>query len=136
MTIFTTAIYAGLLGLLLLALSYNVSRVRRRRQIGLGHGEHDDLLRAIRAQGNFVEYVPMALILLLSVEMLAYRGWVTHLMGISLVVARLFHAWGISQHSGKSTGRIVGIALTWGTILVGSLLVLGGALVGFSTSYE
>ncbi|MGL5482900.1 MAG: MAPEG family protein, partial [Aeromonas veronii] len=53
-----TLIYAGLLGLLFLGLSFWV--VKRRAQFGvmIGQGEAPELLAAIRAHGNFAEYVP------------------------------------------------------------------------------
>jgi drug/metabolite transporter (DMT)-like permease len=60
-----TALYAGLLGLLVLILSYRVSRLRLTYRVGTGDGGHDDLGRAIRVQGNAMEYVPLGLVLLL-----------------------------------------------------------------------
>jgi uncharacterized membrane protein YecN with MAPEG domain len=136
MTILNTAIYAALLGLVLLALTWNVMRLRRVRAVGIGHGEHEDLHRAIRAHGNFVEYVPMALILILSVELLAYRAWVVHALGMALVVGRIVHAYGLARSSGASTGRAVGIGITWLVIFVASVMTLIGALVGMFTAYE
>jgi uncharacterized protein len=136
MTILITAIYAALLGLLLLALTVNVSRLRRARRVGIGHGEHEDLHRAIRAHGNFVEYVPMALILLLSVELLAYRAWIVHGLGMALVIGRLLHGYALTRYAGPSAGRAAGIGLTWLVILAASLLTLCGSLVGMFTPYE
>jgi uncharacterized protein len=136
MTILNTAIYAALLGLVLLALTLNVVRVRRERRVGIGHGDYEDLHRAIRAHGNFVEYVPMALILLLSVELLAYRAWVVHALGIALVVGRIVHGYGLARSSGASAARSFGIGVTWLVILVASVMTLLGALVGMFTAYE
>src|SRR4051812_28894833 len=122
MTILNTAIYAALLGLVLLALTLNVVRVRRARRVGIGHGEHEDLHRAIRAHGNFVEYVPMALILILSVELLAYRAWVVHALGVALVVGRLVHGYALARFAGQSAGRSFGIGLTWLVIFIASVM--------------
>lgn len=136
MNILNTAIYAALLGLVLLALTFNVVRLRQSRKVGLGHGGHEDLHRAIRAHGNFVEYVPMALILILSVELLAYRAWIVHALGTALVVARILHAAGLARSSGTTAGRAIGISITWLVILAASLLTLAGAVVGMFTAYE
>lgn len=64
-----TLIYAGLLGLLFLGLSFWV--VKRRAQFGvmIGQGEAPELLAAIRAHGNFAEYVPLTLLLMALCEL-------------------------------------------------------------------
>jgi uncharacterized membrane protein YecN with MAPEG domain len=61
MLIITTLI-ACILAALFLRLSFGVIRLRRHHKVGLGSGGVDDLERAIRAQANFAEYVPIALI--------------------------------------------------------------------------
>lgn len=64
-----TPLYAALLGLLLLGLSLVVVRLRRKHRVPTGDGGHADLARAIRVQANFVEYVPLTLLLLFMLEM-------------------------------------------------------------------
>jgi len=109
-------LFAGLHGLLLLALSAQVSRVRYRLKAGLGDGTNNVLARWIRVQGNFVEYVPMALLLLALLEISgAPSAWILA-GGSALLVGRLLHAWGLSRHAGTSTGRFIGTALTWGVL--------------------
>ena len=56
--------YAGLLGLLLVALSAQIVLARRRYRVGLGAGAEEGMQQAIRVQANFVEYVPYAVMLL------------------------------------------------------------------------
>jgi uncharacterized membrane protein YecN with MAPEG domain len=58
-----TPLYAGLLALLYLVLSYRIV-VLRRNKVSLGDGGNPILQRRIRAHGNFSEYVPMILIML------------------------------------------------------------------------
>jgi len=116
-----TAFYAGLLGLLLLALSYLVARQRLRKKVSTGDGGHPALAGAIRAHGNFTEYVPLGLILILLTEVTGQGDLTTHLLGAGLVVGRLLHAYGLSTYpQGKSFGRMWGILLTWGVILAAS----------------
>src|SRR5579862_5269001 len=57
----------GLLGLLATALTIHVGRVRSAKQIFLGDGGDREMLTAIRAHANFIEFVPLALILILTV---------------------------------------------------------------------
>lgn len=124
-----TLFYAGLSGLILLALSYQVVSLRRRFQVGLGSGEQPELERVIRVHANFCEYAPLALVVLLALEVSgALPAAVLHLLGLSLVVGRFLHAWGLSRTSGVSRGRFVGTLLTWLMLLAGSLLAVGMAL--------
>ncbi|TNE62273.1 MAG: hypothetical protein EP335_13320, partial [Alphaproteobacteria bacterium] len=59
-----TLITASFIGLLLIYLSYNVTKHRTRAKVSIGDGGDQDLLHAIRAQANLAEYAPIALILL------------------------------------------------------------------------
>lgn len=126
-----TALYAGLLGVLLLVLSYRVSMYRRRYSVSLGDGGHKDLHAAIRVQGNFVEYVPTALILLVLVELSGRQPAIVHGLGAALFLGRVLHAQGlIANPGGKSPGRMIGILLTWAMLLVTSVLLIMGAVAG------
>ena len=117
-------LYAGLLGLLLIALSARVSIVRRRLNVGLGTGTSDAMLRAVRAQANFAEYVPLALLLLVLAEITGLPSAAVHAAGILLLVSRVLHAQGLAQSSGVTFGRFYGIAGTWLVIAGLSLWLL------------
>lgn len=124
-----TLFYAGLAGLLLLGLSFQVVALRRRFSVGLGSGEHAELERVIRVHGNFCEYAPIALLLLLVLELSgALPGAVLHALGIALILGRVLHAWGLSRTAGVSRGRFIGTLLTWLMLLAASLLAIGIAL--------
>lgn len=113
--------FAGVHVLLLLAFSAQVSRWRGRAKANLGDGGNAALTRWIRVQGNFVEYVPLALLLLALLEIAGTsRAWLLA-GGSALLAGRLLHAWGLSRHAGVSVGRFVGTALTWGMMLVAAL---------------
>lgn len=127
-----TTFYAGLLGLVALALAYMVVRNRRRARVGLGAGGDAALERAMRVHANFVEYVPLVLILMGLLELSgAPAGWL-HACGVSFVVARVAHAVGLSRHSGTSRGRFFGTAVTW-VVLLG--LALRAVWVGASAIF-
>ena len=82
------------------------------------------LARAIRTQGNFTEYVPLALLLILVLEVLGTRPIVLHGLGLALVLARLAHLQGFGLSKGTSGGRTIGAAGTFGVIIVASVLAL------------
>lgn len=116
-----TTVYAAVFGLLLILLSDLVSRTRKRSRVSLGHGDDPELERTMRAQGNFVEYVPLGLLLLLLMELMGAPSLVLHLFGAMLLAGRLLHAYGMIRPRGPIAGRYWGTALTWLMILAASL---------------
>ena len=116
-----TGLYAALIGLLLLGLSWQVTRQRQRTRVSLGAGGDEALERAIRTHANLVEYAPLGLLLIALAEMNGAPSWWIHATGALLVIARCLHAWGLGSTPGVSPGRYWGTALTWLAILLGSL---------------
>jgi hypothetical protein len=121
-----TALYAGLAGLMLLFLSWRVTRFRRSESIGLGDGGNKALTMAIRVQANFVEYTFPILFLILVLELNGFTPTKIHALGIALIAARLLHALGLSKSAGYSFGRFYGTALTWVVLLLTALLAIAG----------
>lgn len=112
-----TAVVASLAAILLVGLSFSVSLTRMKVGTEIGLGTDSGLLRRIRAQGNFIEYVPLALIVLGLAE---YRGasavWLWSVAGL-LIIGRGLHATGIL--SGSTPARAVGMLSTYGALLGG-----------------
>ena len=132
MPVSITLFYAGLNGLIAIALALGVVRQRQRTRTLFGSGGNPDLERAIRAHGNFVEYVPLVLILMLLLELCHTPAWRLHAMGAALTLGRLLHGWGLSRSSGWSFGRAAGIMLTWIVLVAASIsAVIGGARLLF-----
>lgn len=124
-----TLLFAALHALMLVALAVPISLRRRRQRIGIGDGSDAQLALSIRVQGNFIEYVPLALLLLLLLELGGLpAGWL-YAFGCALLLGRILHATGLSRSPGISFGRFWGTALTWLDLLAMSLaglwLVLG-----------
>jgi uncharacterized membrane protein YecN with MAPEG domain len=110
-----TGLYAGLCGVLLVILYLRISQRRLTSKIGLGSGGDADLERRIRAHGNFIESVPIALVLLFLFEHAGAEPMYVHAFGIVLVLSRMAHAQGLSKSAGRSIGRFYG---SIGTVLV------------------
>ena len=119
-----TGLYAGILAFIFLALTANVIKYRFKFKVGLGDGNNEEMSRIIRVQGNFIEYVPLALILIFFCELNIASAMYIHLMGITLVIARVLHAFGLTKASGNSKSRFLGTILTLLLIafLAGSLI--------------
>ena len=119
-----TGLYAALGALLVVVLSIRVMWLRNTEKVGIGAGGNERLARAIRAHANAVEYLPIALLLLLILELDQTWPWLLHVFGIVLIAGRVLHAIGLSNYAGVSFGRAAGIALTLATILAMALLLL------------
>ena len=119
-----TGLYAALCALLILVLSLRIVALRRKLRIGIGDGGDAGLSRAIRAQANAIEYVPLLLVMLLIAENNGAGVGFVHACGAGLFIARVLHAVGLSGSAGTSFGRFWGTLVTW---LI--LLALGGQLL-------
>lgn len=113
--------YAALLVLVHLALSIRVVTLRRRLRVGIGDGNSPELARVSRAQANFAEYVPLALVLMVLLEASGCPPAALHTWGAALFVGRVAHGIGLSRASGLSPGRFWGTALTFLVLLTQAL---------------
>lgn len=77
------------------------------------------LQRKVRAYGNFSEYVPLALLLIIALELMQ-ATWLVWLLGSTLTVGRIAHAWGVIKTYGPSPGRAIGFFLTLFVYIIGS----------------
>ncbi|MFT6899487.1 MAG: putative membrane protein YecN with MAPEG domain [Paraglaciecola sp.] len=119
-----TAFYAGLLAMLFLYLSALVIVNRRNKQISLGDGGDKHFLQFIRAHGNFSEYVPLVLVMLLIAEINRTDDVFLHLIGTTLLFGRLIHSFGLRRHTGASWQRVVGMLLTFASMTIAAVLNL------------
>jgi uncharacterized protein len=110
-----SALYAGILALLIVWLSFNVIKLRRANKVILGDGGVPQLQNAIRAQGNATEYIPITLILLILLELSGANVWFVHVGGIAIIIGRVIHAKGLLS---ESLGyRVLGMQVTFFTII-------------------
>ena len=100
---------AGLLGLLAVSLPVSVGRLRMQKKIYLGDGGDPEMLSAIRAHGNFMEYVPLCLALIYFAS--DYYGyWPVAIASLVLLISRVLHAGGLLGFI--PLGRTIGAAGT------------------------
>lgn len=110
----TTAQIASVLALLQVILMMLVVRNRFQTQIGIGFGDNNILERRIRVHGNFIENVPIFLILLGLLEMLGMTQGVIAGLGFLFLLLRIAHALGLSKTSKPHPLRVIGAT---GTVL-------------------
>jgi uncharacterized protein len=117
-------LYAALLALVFVFLSVRTLMLRKKFQIGVGSSGNEQLLRASRVHSNFAEYVPITLLLIYFAEMQGASTHFVHFTGISLLLGRVLHAYGVSQVKEQLVFRIAGMSLTLTSLLVatGTLL--------------
>ena len=122
------AVEVAIFACLLFLLSANVVMKRFKYGTTLGDDGRVDLQRTIRAQGNFVEYVPIILIMHLALALLHTDWSVIFALGVLLLIGRLLHASSILylETSAKPTTRlrIVGQTLTFFVLLASALILL------------
>ena len=116
-----TALYASLLALFFIYLSFCVIRLRRSEQVALGDGDNKLLRRAIRVHGNFAEYIPFALLLIAFAEFNGLSAWAIHILGALLLVGRVVHAIGVSKAKEDLRLRVFGMVSTFLVIIVSAL---------------
>lgn len=123
-----TAVIAAVNALILMALAAAIPNRRMKARVNLGTGESDELLRAVRAHGNAAEYIPIALILILILELLGAATPLLWGLGAVLTVARLAHPLAMYRDTGPSPARVVGAVGSLAVVVVAALACLYYAL--------
>lgn len=112
-----TGLFAGILTAFALVLSARAGTYRGKNRVSVLYGEPTDwtLVERVRAHQNFLEYVPLALILMGLIELNGGSPRFLYAAGTLLVGARIAHALGLKHDDIAHKGRFVGAA---GTALV------------------
>jgi uncharacterized membrane protein YecN with MAPEG domain len=124
-----TPLYAGLLVFWFLVLSIRVIRRRGQDKVSLGDGGNPGMLRVIRAQANFAEYVPLALLLMAILELSRFSIYLLHGLGITLLAARLLHGYALSFTQKFMFGRVAGAGLTFLVLAVAAVCCVYQAIL-------
>ena len=118
-----TPFYTAVLGLLFVVFTLRAALYRVNEKISIGTGGDREMERRARSQANFIETVPMALFLLITMEILGASALWLHSLCSILVIARISHYIGLSK-LGPFLFRPVGMIATLLTILVSSVWIL------------
>ena len=107
-------------------LGMRVGQLRHSLKVSIGDGGQEPLIRRMRAQANFVENVPLTLLLFALVEMTGKGGaWLAPL-GAVLLIGRVAHAYGMESDTGFRAGRPIGMMTS---MLIQLVLVVVALLI-------
>ena len=121
-----TAIYCSFLAVWLFVLSIRVIGLRGNPAsafIAQGKGDEELLNRAIRAQGNLIEYAPMMLFVLFFLETSGASELTVRLLGDGFLLGRLMHGISMGFMRSNMPLRVGGTALTLLSLLAGAILL-------------
>ena len=108
MSLSVTTIYTLPLLAIWLVLFFRVSASRGKFKQSFGDGGHLALLQRIRQHGNFIEWVPLALLLMLLAEAQGTGTLWLHSAGVLLVLGRLAHPIGLKPDNAGHPFRYLG----------------------------
>lgn len=116
------AFYIGLNAVLMVGLAYLVGS-KRGKQGALDPGATGDIVltRAIRAHGNFAEYVGLAMLVLVGLEQTGHGAAWLHGVGAMFTFGRIAHAFGMTREKHPNAPRFIGNATTGLTLAVGGV---------------
>jgi uncharacterized membrane protein YecN with MAPEG domain len=115
--------YASIFALFALALSFRAGSFRGKTGTSILYGapENLDLAERVRVHQNFLEYVPMILIVMGAIEINGGPDMLLYICGDLLILARVAHAIGLKHDNMAHKGRLIGAG---GTLLI--TVVLSG----------
>ena len=119
-----TSLYAAVATILFLVLTYRTIIMRANKKISILHNGDMDLALRMRQHGNFIENVPLALILMGIVEIQGAGNVWLHTIGILLIVARIMHPIGLKIENPAHPLRILGGLGTHAALLIAVVLII------------
>ena len=126
-----TGLYASLLAFIYIKLSLNVISLRRVHRVSRGHKNHKNLEQAIRAQANFIEYVPFGLILLSCLEINKVHPLIVFILGGLLFIGRFLHAKSFTIPGTDKVKRVQGMQCTFWSMRLMAAMLIFSLLVSF-----
>ena len=124
-----TLITTGILGILFFIHSIRTIAGRKLTKTNLGDGGTDLMVRRIRIHGNFAEYIPFLLLVLLLLEIRQTATSALVAYASMLIVGRVLHFYGLYSQESPMWARVSGMHLTLWPLLVGSIYLLYFALL-------
>lgn len=124
MPLIITSTYAAALALVLLALIYHVIFGRAKAEVSILHGGDMALATRIRRHGNFVEIVPMALVVMALAELGGANPTALHAAGLMLLIGRILQPFGMDPEIAAKPARIIGGLLSHLSIALCAVLIV------------
>ena len=93
-------------------LGIRCSQLRISDKVLHGDGGNAALAKRMRAHANFVEYTPLAMVLVLALDMTDHHGWGLALSALAFLIARVLHAFGMDLDRPNKL-RMIGVLVTW-----------------------
>jgi uncharacterized membrane protein YecN with MAPEG domain len=117
-----TSIAVAVAAIALVPLSMNVSFGRMKAGLATGYPSDEALVRRARAQGNYIEYVPIALILIAVLEATGESATGLWTLAGALALGRASHA--VGMLTGSTPLRAGGMLLTYFQLVAGAVMLL------------
>ena len=135
MSIPVTLTYASFFAIFALVLSFRAGTYRGKAGVSVLYGDpaNMELAQRIRVHQNFLEYVPMILIVMGAIEANGGSAMFLYVIGDLLFIARIAHAIGLKHDNIAHIGRLIGAGGTALITLVAAgygLWIATGALLG------
>ncbi|ESP95031.1 MULTISPECIES: MAPEG family protein [Pseudoalteromonas] len=106
-----SGLFAAICTLFYIKLSLDVIKLRKGHQVGLGDAGHKDLQARIRAHANFIEYTPLAVILIFILEYQLISEAILLPFAALFLAGRVLHAQALAKANIKM--RVVGMGCTF-----------------------
>ena len=123
----TTLCLAASAALINLWLGGRISKVRHAAKISVGDGGHEQLVCRMRSQANFIENVPLTLVLVAAIELAGKGGIWLALVGAVFMISRVAHPLGMERPSPnalRAGGTMVAMLVQLGLAVVAVLIAL------------
>ena len=126
-----TLLYASIMAIFALILSFPAGSYRGKAGISILFGDppNMELAEKVRRHQNFLEYVPIWLIVFGAVEAAGGSSWFLYIVGDLMIIARIAHAIGLKHDNMGHPGRLIGAGGT-------ALLTLVTAVYGLWISVD
>jgi uncharacterized membrane protein YecN with MAPEG domain len=108
---------AALAALIVGWLGMRCGSIRAKDKILHGDGGNGLLFRRMRAQSNFTEYTPIALALILVLDLAGQDGWLLGVSALAFMLGRVLHAIGMDAETAAKP-RMIGMLLTFPLLLL------------------
>lgn len=118
-----SSLVAAAFAVLMVLLSIQTSLSRAKLSATYGDAGDETLRRRIRAHGNFIEYAPLAVIVLVLVETSGAATTLVLLLAAAFVLGRVLHAAGMLYTSGPAL-RGAGMLLQHAAFLAGAVVLI------------